>query len=117
MMEYKGYHAAISYSQEDDLFYGKVLGIQDALYFHGSSVTELKAMFKQSVDNYLDMCKSTGKTPDKEYKGVFNVRISPQLHKKASLMAAMAGMTLNEFVAKSIADRCSVSITKGSQGT
>jgi len=44
MMEYKGYHAAIRYSDEDNLFIGEVFGINDTLAFHGSSVQELESM-------------------------------------------------------------------------
>ena len=55
MMEYKGYHADIKYSDEDKVFVGEVIGLNDTLAFHGSSVSELEAMFKQSVDNYLEM--------------------------------------------------------------
>ena len=55
MMEYKGYHAAIQYSDEDNLFIGEVFGINDTLAFHGSSVQELESVFHQSIDNYLEM--------------------------------------------------------------
>ena len=70
MMEYKGYHADVHYSDEDKLFIGEVFGINDMLGFHGSSVEELENMFHQSIDNYLEMCAEFGKKPEKEYKGV-----------------------------------------------
>ena len=63
-MEYKGYHADVKYSDEDKLFIGEVIGLNDTLAFHGSSVSELEAMFRQSVDNYLDMCREFGKKPE-----------------------------------------------------
>ena len=50
MMEYKGYHATIRYSDEDGLLIGEVFGINDMLSFHGSSVQELESMFHQSID-------------------------------------------------------------------
>ncbi len=98
MMEYQGYHAQIEYDADDEIFVGKVYGIADSLNFHGSSVSELEAMFYQSIDNYLAMCKETGKSPDKEFKGSFNVRISPELHREISLQAAQEGITLNQYV-------------------
>ena len=63
MMEYKGYHADVKYSDEDKLFIGEVIGLNDTLAFHGSSVSELEAMFRQSVDNYLETCQEYGKKP------------------------------------------------------
>lgn len=98
MMEYNGYHATVEYDAEDRIFVGEVFGIADSLSFHGTSVEELEKMFRQSIDNYLEMCKHFGKEPDKEYSGVFNVRIPPELHKEISIMAADRNMTLNNFV-------------------
>ena len=65
MMEYKGYHADIKYSDEDRMFVGEVFGIHDFLGFHGSSIYELEKMFHQSIDNYLAMCREMNRNPDK----------------------------------------------------
>ena len=102
MLEYKGYHASIEFDAEDNIFVGEVFGITDSLNFHGSTVQELKNVFEQSVDNYLELCKKIGKSPDKEFKGTFNVRIPPELHKKAALAAAEQKITLNQYVMKAI---------------
>ena len=106
MMEYKGYHADIKYSDEDKLFVGEVIGLNDTLAFHGRSVSELEMMFHQSIDNYLDMCREFGKTPEKEYKGQFNVRIPSELHRTAVLCAKKKNISLNEFVTTAIEDEC-----------
>lgn len=102
MLEYKGYHATIEYDAEDNIFVGEVFGITDSLNFHGTTVAELKEMFEQCIDNYLDLCAKTGKNPDKEFKGTFNVRIPPEMHKKAALAAERQKMTLNQYVIKAI---------------
>ena len=102
MMEYKGYHAQVEYDADDSFFVGKVYGISDSLFFHGTSVKELEAMFHQSVDNYLQMCAETGKTPDREFKGSFNVRISPELHRKIALCAVREGISLNQYVVEAL---------------
>ena len=57
ILEYKGYHASIEYDAEDNIFVGEVIGITDSLNFHCTSVDEVKEMFKQSIDNYLILCK------------------------------------------------------------
>jgi predicted HicB family RNase H-like nuclease len=102
MLEYKGYHASVEFDAEDNVFIGEVFGISDSLNFHGESVNELKEMFKQCIDNYLEMCQKIGKEPDKEFKGTFNVRITPELHKKAALEAARQKITLNQYVSNAI---------------
>lgn len=102
MLEYKGYHASVEYDAEDNIFIGEVFGITDSLNFHGTSVAELKEMFQQCIDNYLDLCRSIGKNPDREFKGTFNVRIPPEMHKKAALEAAKQKITLNQYVIRAI---------------
>lgn len=102
MLEYKGYHASIEYDAEDNILVGEVFGIADSLNFHGTSVDEVKEMFKQSIDNYLFLCEKIGKNPDKEFKGTFNVRITPEMHKRAALEAAKQKITLNQYVMKAI---------------
>ena len=54
------------------------------------------------MDDYLKFCKEVGKEPDKEYKGSFNVRINPDLHKKLAIIAMKNGDTLNTSVEKAI---------------
>lgn len=102
MLEYKGYHASVEYDAEDNIFVGEVFGITDSLNFHGTSVTELKEMFEQCINNYLDLCEKIGKNPDKEFKGNFNIRIPSEMHKKAALEAAKQKITLNQYVMKAI---------------
>ncbi len=102
MLQYKGYHASVEYDAEDEIFVGEVFGIADSLNFHGTSVGELKEMFEQCIDNYLELCEKIGKEPDKEFKGTFNVRISPEMHKRAALEAARQKITLNQYVGKAI---------------
>ena len=102
MMEYKGYHAKIEFDADDCIFVGEVFGITDSLNFHGSSVEELKQMFEQSIDNYLELCQKIGKEPEKEFKGSFNVRIPTEMHKKAALEAAKQNITLNQYVINAI---------------
>lgn len=101
-LTYKGYHGTVAYSSVDEVFYGKVFGINDLVTFEGSSVHELKESFKESIDDYLETCKQLGKQPDKTFKGSFNVRVSKELHKKAAMIASQKSISLNDFVKKAI---------------
>jgi predicted HicB family RNase H-like nuclease len=98
ILKYKDYYATISFSSEDDVFYGQLIGITDLVMFEGDSVKELKKAFHEAVDDYLDTCKEIGKAPEKTYKGSFNVRISSDLHRQAAVIAAVKNVTLNDFV-------------------
>lgn len=102
MLEYAGYRAKIEFDAEDKIFVGEVFGLNDALSFNGTTVAEIEAMFHQSIDNYIALCNEIGKEPDKEYKGTFNIRVSPETHRKAALEASKRNVTLNQFVAAAI---------------
>jgi predicted HicB family RNase H-like nuclease len=96
-MDYKGYSARIQYSDEDEVLFGAILGINDLVTFEGNSIEEMKKSFHDAVDDYLDMCSRYNKKPEKAYKGCFNVRISPELHKKAALKASLMEISLNQY--------------------
>ena len=44
-MEYKGYVGSVEFSEEDALFYGKVLGIRALISYEGTNAAELVADF------------------------------------------------------------------------
>ena len=102
IITYKDYIGSVHYNAEDEIFFGKIEGIEDLISFEGSSVKELKASFKEAINDYIALCKETGKTMEKSYKGSFNVRIPPEVHKKAKRIAAMKGISLNQFVQKAV---------------
>ena len=98
ILQYKGYYANVQFSAEDEVFFGKILGINDVVLFEGTTVKKLKAAFKEAVDDYLQTCEELKKEPEKTYKGSFNVRIPSELHRQAALASAGKNMSLNDFV-------------------
>lgn len=106
-LEYKGYTGTIEYSKEDNLLYGKVLGIKGLISYEGQTGEELENDFHSAIDEYLADCKEQGIKPEKPFKGSFNVRISTELHRKAAIIAMREKTSLNNFVAESIRERVS----------
>ena len=102
ILEYKSYYASVHFGSEDEVFHGKIIGINDLVSFEGTTVKELKAAFHEAVDDYLETCKELGKEPEKTYKGSFNIRISPELHRQAAQYALLRGISLNDFVRNAI---------------
>ena len=62
-MEYKGYVGSVEFSEEDALFYGKVLGIRALISYEGTNAAELVADFHGAVDDYLELCVQSGTEP------------------------------------------------------
>lgn len=104
-MEYKGYLGSIEISEKDSYLFGCVMGIQTQITYRGSTAQELVEHFHLAVDTYLDFCKQTEQEPERAYKGQFNVRIPPKLHRLAVAYATNHRKTLNSFVEESIREK------------
>jgi predicted HicB family RNase H-like nuclease len=101
-ISFKGFIGSINFDLKNNLVYGKIEGIDDLIMFEGSSVSELKKMFKEAVDDYIEICKQTNKPCMKSFKGSFNVRVKPEIHQRASMIAIAKGISLNQLVQKAI---------------
>lgn len=101
-LQYKGLSGSAHFSAEDQVFYGEILGIDDLVSFHGDSVKALTESFHEAVDEYLETCAQLGKEPGKIYKGSFNIRITPELHRDAAVLASGIKISLNDFVKSAI---------------
>lgn len=102
VLTYKGFIGTVHFSAGDKVFHGKIEGIDDLVTFEGHSVEELIKAFHNEVDDYIALCKEMGKEPIRSYKGSFNVRISPEMHRKAVESATQKGLSLNQFVQTAI---------------
>ncbi len=105
IMEYKGYNGTVEYSAEDNILFGKVIGIKSIVSYEGRSVEELRTDFEEAVDEYLACCAEKGIEPEKTYKGSLNVRFSPETHRKATLIAFSEHISLNQFIENSVNEK------------
>jgi predicted HicB family RNase H-like nuclease len=60
VMTYKGCMARIEFDPRDNIFVGKLMGIEDSITFHGEAVKELKADFQAGIDHYVADCTVQG---------------------------------------------------------
>jgi predicted HicB family RNase H-like nuclease len=104
MLSYKEFIGSVHFNADDNVFYGKIEGIDDLIVFEGDTVNDLKQSFQDSVEDYIASCKKYNKKIGKSYKGSFNVRITPDLHKKVKIAAIKMGISLNQFVQKAVED-------------
>ena len=103
VFHYKDFMAVVRFSDADGCFFGRIEGIDDLVSFEGRSVDELRDALAAAAEDYLEICRKTGKPPQRSYKGSFNVRIDPELHRLAALKSASLGISLNQFVQSAIA--------------
>ena len=67
-IQYKGYVGSVEFSEEDGIFFGKVMGIRSLISY------------------------------ELAFKGSFNIRLSPALHKKLFLYATAHQMSINQYI-------------------
>lgn len=104
-LKYENFIGSVHFSAEDEVFYGKIEGINDLVTFEGSSVDELKSAFEEAIQDYKEICKEQGKEIFKPFKGSFNVRLNPELHSKAFEKALLEGKSLNQLVKEAIEEK------------
>ena len=102
VLEYKGYWSKVEFDSESLILHGKVEGINDLVTFESDSTEKIEEEFRNAVDDYILFCNEVGKDPEKPYKGIFNVRIDPILHRQLSMQAMKEGITLNAAVENAI---------------
>lgn len=101
-MEYKGYYGSANFSAEDKTFHGKLENIRSLISYQGDDVKSLEESFHEAVEDYLETCKHQNIKPEVPFKGSFNVRISPELHREAVLLANSKNVSLNEIVGEAV---------------
>lgn len=109
-MTYKGYLGSVAYSEKDNVFFGKIEGINGLVNFEGESVKELTEAFHEAVDDYLAYCKDEGIEPEKSYTGVLNVRLKPAMHRQIAMLAKQAGMTINSYIKEALEEKAEAAL-------
>ena len=95
---YKGFTGSVGFSENDNVFFGKIEDIDGLVNFEGESVAELKDSFYEAVDDYIAYCEEEGVEYKKGYSGDLNLHVSPEIHSKLAVLAKKAGMSINTFV-------------------
>lgn len=98
VLNYKGYQGVFNYDPDADIFHGEVTDLSDVITFQGRSIDELKQAMRDSVEDYLEFCAEKGKIPEKQYSGKFNVRVTPDLHRRMAAAALKSGKSLNQWI-------------------
>lgn len=105
LLSYKNYNGTVEYSKEDNCLFGKVVGVKSLLSYEGDSLKELEENFRTVLNEYLEDCQKRNVEPEIPYKGSFNVRISPELHRNIALYAVEHDESLNAAVEEAIVYR------------
>ncbi|MBW1817634.1 MAG: type II toxin-antitoxin system HicB family antitoxin [Deltaproteobacteria bacterium] len=108
MMGHKGYYGSVHYSDEDQVFFGKLEFVRSLVNYEGTDVDSLRKAFEEAVEDYLELCRDENKEPEQPFKGSFNVRTGSDLHRRAALYAKEHGINLNNVVTEALEEYLSL---------
>ena len=93
----KGYVGSVQYNATDKVFQGKIEAITDLVTGEADAAEQLRPEFEQAVDDYLALCATVGKKPSETFAGSLNVRLGPELHRKAALVSTSHASALSSW--------------------
>lgn len=96
------YAYAVVWSEEDDVFIGRVTEFR-SLAAHGSTQEKALKEIRKVVELVIEELIEAGeKIPEpiskKSFSGKLNLRMPKQLHRRLSLEAAREGISLNQWI-------------------
>ncbi len=102
VLKYKDYEGSAELDMTRGICRGKILFIDDLVTYEAASPASLQKEFEAAIDDYLETCVSLGKEPLRPFRGLFNVRVTPSLHRAAALRAAVDAVSLNDVVVRAL---------------
>ncbi len=106
IMKYKDYYGSVHFDSEALIFYGKLEFIKALVSYEGTNAHGIKKAFEDAVDDYLELCKKKKITPEKPFKGSFNVRVGSELHQRIALAAQNENVSINNFICRILKQVC-----------
>ena len=106
----KSYMKVIEWSDEDGCFIGSAPPLIGQCC-HGDTEEGVFRQLGIIVSEWIEEMKKEGQTPPeasagKDYSGKFLVRVSPEIHRAATIRAMQARQSLNAFVESAIERLC-----------
>ncbi len=102
MLTYKNYVGHVEFDDDADIFHGEIINTRDVITFQGKTVKELKKAFIDSIEEYIAFCADLNEEPEKPFSGKFNLRVDPEIHRKAYIAARKSGESLNSWITQAI---------------
>ena len=100
MLEYKGYIGEVVYDDEAEVLHARVINSGSYPIANAEAVDAegIKREFRISIDEYLASCKELGIEPARPFSGDLRLRLGSDLHKRATVAATEAGVSLNTWI-------------------
>ncbi|MBE0546867.1 MAG: type II toxin-antitoxin system HicB family antitoxin [Rubrivivax sp.] len=101
-LKYKDYEGTAEIDMSRRVCHGRILFIDDLVTYQAADPAALQDEFEAAVDDYLQTCTDVGKEPQRPFKGLFNVRVPPAIHRAAAMRAVSDEVALNDVVVRAL---------------
>lgn len=64
ILEYKNIMGSLDFDNDDNIYFGTIQNVKGSFMYHGSTLSEVKNNFKDTVNLYLDYCKELNINPN-----------------------------------------------------
>jgi len=99
-LHYKEFQGSVDF--EDGRLVIRILHIDDLVTTEIDSAAQAQASFEELVDDYVQTCIELKKEPCKPFKGTFNVRVSPELHRQVAMAATDNSQSMNGWISDAL---------------
>jgi predicted HicB family RNase H-like nuclease len=105
LLDIDGHKAVVSYDPDTNLLRGEFVGLNGGADFYAESVSQLREEGARSLRTFLDLCAERGIEPCRHYSGRLNLRLDPETHERAAIVAAAHGVSLNALIEEALEQR------------
>ena len=97
-MEYKDYVGTVEWYDDENIFKGEVLRLNNHLTYQGKDIKELRDNFHKCINNYLEVCEKNNIKREIPFKGSFNIRISDDIYRLLCKKAKEENISINKII-------------------
>ncbi len=101
-IKHRNIYGTIDFDEESKMFFGKLIGINGVVMYEGENAVEFHENFISAVDEYIHFCEEKKIPVMREFKGIFNVRTTPEIHEALNNLSIETGEKINSLVNESL---------------
>ena len=101
-LHFDGFEGSAEIDTDRQVCRGKLLFIADLVTYEAESPRDLQAAFEEAVADYVATCRELGREAQKPFRGGFQVRVNPELHRAAAVRAARDDVSLNDVMVRAL---------------
>jgi predicted HicB family RNase H-like nuclease len=101
-LKHKNIFGTIDFDEESKMMFGQLIDVNGVIMYEGENAKEFHENFISAVEDYILLCEEKKIPIMRTFKGVFNVRTTPEIHQALNTLSIETGEKINSLVNKSL---------------